>query len=189
MKKNIRQQILHARGKLTPQVQAEKSKMIFNRLKEFEPYKNAENVMVYIDFRNEVKTDLIIDDLIKTNKKVVIPICMPKTKNLILSQLLDPKKELAKGTFGVLEPKKEYIREVDPASIDLVIVPGVAFDRQGHRIGYGAGYYDRFFHRLPKAVPSVAIAFDLQLIDKVPADDFDYPVDTIITETEIIACK
>lgn len=189
MKKNIRQQVLNARKQLASQTQTEKSKMIFNRLREFDPYKTAKNIMVYIDFRNEVKTDFIIDDLIASNKKVIIPICVPKTKDLILSQLLDPAKELAEGTFGVLEPKKEYIRKVDPASIDLVIVPGVAFDRQGYRIGYGAGYYDRFFQKLPKPVPSVAIAFDLQIIDKVPADDFDYPVDYIITETETITCK
>ncbi|WZL72156.1 5-formyltetrahydrofolate cyclo-ligase [Clostridiaceae bacterium 35-E11] len=189
MKKDIRQQILHVRKQLTPQAQTEKSKMIFNQLKEFKLYKTAENIMVYIDFRNEVKTDSIIADLISSNKKVIIPICVPKTKDLILSQLLDPSKELEKSTFGVLEPKKEYIRKVDPASIDLVIVPGVAFDRQGYRIGYGAGYYDRFFEKLPKPVPSIAIAFDLQMIPKVPADDFDYPVDYIITETETITCK
>lgn len=145
--------------------------------------------MVYIDFRNEVETNLIIDDLLTQNKEVCIPISVPKTKEMILSKIINPQKELIKGTYGILEPKEEYIRKVDPDTLDLIIVPGVAFDKDGYRIGYGGGYYDRFLDKLSKATPSIGIAFDLQILHKVPKDFFDHPVDFIVTEKEIILCK
>ncbi|MCT4604765.1 MAG: 5-formyltetrahydrofolate cyclo-ligase [Marinisporobacter sp.] len=188
-KKKLRQEILQKRKSLSKDLVSSKSKKIFQSLKTLELYQNAKNIMVYIDFRNEVKTNLIIDDLLRQNKEVCIPISVPQTKEMILSKLLDPKKELIKGTYGILEPKKEYIRKVNPDALDLIIVPGVAFDRYGYRIGYGGGYYDRFLDKLSKATPSIGIAFDLQIVQKVPKDFFDHPVDYIVTEKEIILCK
>ncbi|AOT73234.1 5-formyltetrahydrofolate cyclo-ligase [Geosporobacter ferrireducens] len=185
----MRKEILHHRGMLSEGEILEKSKSIFHRLKNFLPYKEAQNVMVYIDFRSEVKTDGIVQDLIAGHKKAIVPICVPKTREMILSHLKNPAKELAEGTFGVFEPKEEYIRSVDASEIDLVIVPGVAFDRKGYRIGYGGGYYDRFFEKLSKRIPTVALAFDLQIVEAVPAESFDQAVDYIITESELIECK
>ncbi|QEK11485.1 5-formyltetrahydrofolate cyclo-ligase [Crassaminicella thermophila] len=189
MKKIIREEILKKRKALSSNEITRKSDKIFHKLKTFPSYQNAENVMVYLDFRNEVKTNKIIDDLLEENKNVLIPISIPKTREMILSQLLDPKKELVKGTYGILEPKKEYIRKVNPEIVDLIIVPGVAFDPRGYRIGYGGGYYDRFLDKISKNVLSIALAFDLQIIDNIPNDSFDKPVDYIITETKIFSCK
>lgn len=189
MKKNIRDEILKKRKELSLDRINSKSQNIFHQLSTLDIYKKAKIVMVYIDFRNEVKTHFIIEDLLKSNKNVIIPISVPETKEMILSQLLNPKEELIKGTYGILEPKEEYIRKVDPAILDLIIMPGVAFDKRGYRVGYGGGYYDRFLDKLSKATPSIALSFDLQIVDKVPNDCFDYPVDTIITETQILTCK
>ncbi|QZY55788.1 5-formyltetrahydrofolate cyclo-ligase [Crassaminicella profunda] len=188
-KKKIRQKILESRKSLSNEMICLKSTNIFHKLKTLDLYKNAKNIMIYMDFRNEVKTHLIIKDLLSSNKNVILPISVPKTKEMILSKLLDPKEELTKGTYGILEPKKEYIRKVNKAILDLIIVPGVAFDREGYRIGYGGGYYDRFLDKLSKDIPSIGLAFDLQIIDQVPNDSFDYPVDFIITETQIFSCK
>lgn len=189
MKNTIRKEILYKRNELSMDDLMTKSKTIFRKLKTSPLYQNAQNIMIYIDFRNEVKTDLIIKDLLNDHKKVIVPISIPKTKGMLLSRLIDPKKELAKGTYGVLEPKKEYIRKVNPDILDLIIVPGVAFDNRGYRIGYGAGYYDRFFDKLSKDIPSIAICFDLQIVDKVPNDPFDLAVDYILTETQSIKCS
>ncbi|TCO73130.1 5-formyltetrahydrofolate cyclo-ligase [Marinisporobacter balticus] len=189
MKKNIRQEILKKREVLSLDQVDAKSQTIFHQLTTLDFYKSAKTVMIYIDFRNEVKTHCIIEDLLKSNKNVIIPISVPTTKEMILSQLLDPKEELVKGTYGILEPKERYIRKVDPAILDLIIIPGVAFDRKGYRIGYGGGYYDRFLDKISEATPSIALSFDLQIVDKVPNDSFDYPVDYIITETQILTCK
>ncbi|WP_129598392.1 5-formyltetrahydrofolate cyclo-ligase [Anaerophilus nitritogenes] len=189
MKENIRKNILQKRKNLSVEEVNKKSKEIFEHLKSFSSYNNAHNVMVYMDFRNEVKTDKIIEDLLSQNKKVVLPISIKETRQLLLSELRDPKKELSVSSYGILEPKENFIREVNPKTIDLVLVPGVAFDRSGFRIGYGAGYYDRFFQNIHHPIISIALAFDLQIIDKVPTHSLDYPVDYIITEKEIITCK
>lgn len=189
MKKQLRSQILNKRKDLDVDIVAAKSVKIFELLRSMNLYQSAKNVMVYIDFRNEVKTNHIINDLLSKDKKVVIPISVPKTREMILSQLLNPEKELTKGTYGILEPKKEYIREVNPETIDLILVPGVAFDEKGYRLGYGGGYYDRFLDKLTKNTPSIALAFDVQIIEKVPTDIHDHPVDSIVTESRIISCN
>src|SRR5690606_18895751 len=113
-------------------------------------------------------------------KNIIIPISVVETRQLILSQLMDYDKELEAGTYGILEPKKEYIREVNPELIDLVLVPGVAFDRKGYRIGYGGGYYDRFLTRIDDSVPKIALAFDLQIVAQVKKGRYDIPMDYII---------
>ncbi|MFZ5969729.1 MAG: 5-formyltetrahydrofolate cyclo-ligase [Bacillota bacterium] len=189
MKNTLRKEILEKRKAMSETEIATKSDLIFSKLKTLELYKHAVVVMVYLDFRNEVQTQLIIKDLLSSGKKAIIPISVPETKHMILSQLMDPEVELTEGTYGILEPKKEFIREVDKNTLDLILVPGVVFDRKGYRIGYGGGYYDRFLDSLTKTVPSIALAFDLQVIDEVPHDFHDYPVSYIVTETEVSTCK
>ena len=153
-------------------------------------YKNANNVMVYIplDNENEVLTEPIINDLWNRGKKVFIPLTVHKTKEIIVSELKDLKKDLRIGNFGVLEPKKEATRPTDPSILNMVIVPGVAFDKKGYRIGHGAGYYDRFLPKLSKKTATVSLAFDMQLIDKVPNEHHDIAVKYIITEKQFIRC-
>jgi 5-formyltetrahydrofolate cyclo-ligase len=90
-------------------------------------------------------------------------------------------------SFGAMEPIGG--RLLDPAELDLVIVPGVAFDRSGNRVGYGAGYYDRFLRRTRPGVPAVAVAFAVQVVPEVPAGGTDRRVDAIVTETEVIRCR
>ena len=188
MKKEIRKAILQERAKLSESIIKEKSLAIFNTLKETDLYKDADNVMIYITFRKEILTRPIIDDLLSNGKKVFIPLSIPKTKELIVSELKDFEKDLEIGHFGVMEPKKETTRPVDPSILDLVIVPGAAFDKEGYRIGYGAGFYDRFLPRLSKKATIISLAFDMQLIDKVPTDCYDLAVEYIITEKQFIKC-
>ncbi len=190
MKKEIREAILQEKVKFSKTVVREKSLAIFNILKEKDFYKNADNIMVYITLENEneVSTEPIIDDLMNRGKRVFVPLTVHKTKELIVSELKDLDNDLEVGNFGVMEPKKETTRPVEPSVLDLVIVPGVAFDKKGYRVGHGAGYYDRFLPRLSKKTVTVSIAFDMQMIDKVPADCHDIPVEYIITEKQFIRC-
>lgn len=189
MKKIIRQEILNLRKVLTAEEVASKSESIFNRLASSPMFVKSKNVMVYMDFKNEVRTHLIIDYLLKNEKRTVVPITISGTRNMILSQLLDPNKELERNSYGIPEPKPQYVRKVNPELLDLVIVPGVAFDIGGYRIGYGGGYYDAFFNKLEKPIISIALAFDLQIIESVPVEDHDRPVNYIFTESRIIDCK
>ena len=90
------------------------------------------------------------------------------------------------GRFGILEPIE--LAKITYKSIDMVLVPGVIFDKNGYRLGYGLGYYDRFLNKLPKAV-KVGLCFDFQVMDKVPREEHDIPVDYIVTDKEIIECR
>ncbi len=190
MKKEIREAILQEKVKFSKAVAKEKSLAIFNILKETDLYKNADNVMVYItlDNENEVSTAPLINDLFDKGKRIFVPLTVHKTKELIVSELKDLEGDLEIGNFGVMEPKKETTRPVDPSILDLVIVPGVAFDKEGYRIGHGAGYYDRFLPRLSEKTATVSLAFDMQLIDKVPTCCHDIAVEYIITEKQLIKC-
>lgn len=185
-KRSLRSDILNKRKSLSKEDVNGKSSAISKLLFSTEAYKGSKYIMCYIDFRNEVKTEDIIKTSLKEGKNIIIPISVVETRQLILSQLLDYDKELESGTYGILEPKKEFIREVTPELIDLVLMPGVAFDRRGYRIGYGGGYYDRFLTRIDKSVPKIALAFDLQMVPHVIEGRYDIAVDYIITEKEII---
>ncbi|SCG83897.1 5-formyltetrahydrofolate cyclo-ligase [Proteiniborus sp. DW1] len=185
-KRALRSEILSKRKALSKEEVNKKSSAISNLLFSTEQYKKSKYIMCYIDFRNEVRTEEIIRMALNEDKNIIIPISIVETKQLVLSQLLDYDKELESGTYGILEPKKEFIREVNPELIDLVLMPGVAFDRRGYRIGYGGGYYDRFLTRIVDSVPKIALAFDLQLVPHVRKGRYDIPVDYIITEKEII---
>lgn len=189
MNKNfMRKDILNKRKALSQKEVILKSNKISELLLSTDFYLKSHTIMTYIDFRNEVMTEKIIRESLETEKDIVIPISIVETKDILLSQLLDFDKELTTGAYGILEPRQEYIREVKPESIDLVLVPGVAFDRRGSRIGYGGGYYDRFLKKLDKSIPKVALAFDMQLAEIVYRDNHDIPMDYIITENEIIHC-
>ncbi len=191
MKEKLRESILEEKIKFSESITKQKSLAIFDTLKKTEFYKNADNVMVYIplDEENEVLTEPVIDDLTNRGKKVFIPLTVHKTKEMIVSELKDIKNDLKVGNFGVMEPKEEATRPVEPSVLDLVIVPGVVFDNKGYRVGHGAGYYDRFLPKLPEKTTTVSLIFDMQLIDKVPTESHDIAVEYIITESRLIECK
>jgi 5-formyltetrahydrofolate cyclo-ligase len=187
-KKALRKELLIKRENLTEEEILKKSNLIANSIYNSKVYRDAKTIMTYISFKNEVYTHNIIKKSIIENKKIVVPITIPETKELKISQVLDFN-ELEIGYYNILTPKKEFLRYIDPKDIDLVLVPGVAFDKNGYRIGYGGGYYDRFLDKLRKDAIKIGLAFDLQLIDKVPKDNYDKSVDIIITENEIINCS
>ncbi|HQD42034.1 MAG TPA: 5-formyltetrahydrofolate cyclo-ligase, partial [Bacillota bacterium] len=189
MKQKLREEILSLRRQIPPTLQKEYSQLIQKRLLELEAFTRSVNVMAYVAFRNEVETMPIIQHCLSEGKRVVVPVSVPKTRELLLSELKDPERELRPGTFGVPEPAPGYIRPFPAEDLDLILVPGVAFDERGFRLGYGAGYYDRFFERLTRRVPRIGLAFEIQIIDRVPADPTDQPVDFIITEIRLIDCN
>lgn len=186
-KKIIRDQILKDKDKLAKITLKSYSDSIISKLFNTDYYKNAKTIMTFISFGAEVDTHDFIKTSIINNKKIVVPITVPKTKQLKLSEVLDFDK-LEIGFYNILTPKKEFIKYVDPSEVDLIIVPGVAFDKSGYRIGYGGGYYDRFLSKLDH-VTKISLAFDMQLVDKIPHEHFDIPVNYIITENEIMKCK
>lgn len=187
-KKSLRKKVLENRSKLSKDDILKYSETIANKLYEMSYYKNANRIMAFISFKDEIHTHDIIKTSIKNGKSIVVPITIPESKELKVSELLDFS-ELEVGYYDILTPKKEFIRFVDPNTIDLVLVPGVVFAEDGYRVGYGGGYYDRFLSKLDKNVKKIGLAFDLQVVDKVPTENFDIPVDLIITEKRVIDCS
>ncbi|MBW4827710.1 MAG: 5-formyltetrahydrofolate cyclo-ligase [Clostridiaceae bacterium] len=185
----LRKQYLEKRSALPISKVEEKSNNIINKLFDLDIYKNSSFIMSYVDFRKEVKTENLIKHSLNIQKRIGIPITIPETRKLIVSELKNYDIELSPGYFNILTPKKEYIREIPPTLIDFVIVPGAIFDKSGYRIGYGGGYYDRFLGTLNERAISIGLAYDFQLLDSVPRSKYDLPVDYILTEKQFISCK
>ncbi|MFH1245848.1 MAG: 5-formyltetrahydrofolate cyclo-ligase [Candidatus Omnitrophota bacterium] len=181
IKKRIRKEI---RGKLSKQddtQRLQKSNLIKEKLFKLAEFKQAKCVMFYIAKDKEVETQFMIDGAKKLGKKIAVPAVLTEEKRMTAALVGDLGKELCLGPYGVLQPKPGSIREIPHEKIDLVIVPGIAFDKQGIRVGRGAGYYDRFLAGLPCAVPRIGLAFSFQVLDSLPALSHDIPVTQVIS--------
>ena len=183
MKNQIKESLLEKRDSLSKQDIIEKSKKIEEKLFNTEQYKKSRTIMFFVSFSSEVNTH----DMIKKtlgNKNVVIPKVIQH--EIEPSVIIDFDNLVSSGKFGILEPIE--VMKIAYKNIDLVLVPGVAFDKEGHRIGYGFGYYDKFLKKVPKAV-KIGLCYDFQVVDKIPKEEHDVPVDYIVTEERIIGCR
>lgn len=171
--------------KTTPDLHSKYSHKIVETLKGTAEYKNASTVMCFVSFGDEVITHDFIKDMIKHGKRVCVPYIVKGKKIMVPSEITDFDRDLKPGYFGILAPTEESLNIIPSDSVDLIVTPGVIFDKKGYRIGYGAGFYDKFFSTLTKKVPKIAIAFSLQQAIDVPKDEYDIPVDKLITEKGI----
>lgn len=165
-----------------------RSAIICSLLLETPAFRNAETVLCYVEFGNEVITEPIRDSLLDDpTKTMVVPWCEGEELRLFRTESMD---ELAPGAFGIREPKSELRtdpeRKIEPEQIDLAIIGGLAFDRTGGRLGRGKGYFDRLIPRFCTGTPVFATAYDFQIIGQVPCDRYDRPVDVIVSESGII---
>ncbi len=189
MKQTLKSWIFEKRKALSKKDVEEKSEKIKKNLYSLPEFKTAKNILFYVSFNNEVNTINIIKELLdKKEKNIIVPFVEKNNPMLQLSELKDFN-ELEPKTFGILEPKKNKIKKIDANKVDLVIVPGIVFDKKGHRIGYGYGYYDRFLKTLKESAKKVGLAFEFQLIDKIPEEKHDIPVDIVVTEKKAVNCR
>jgi len=194
-KKELRYEFLKKRDNLSRKQIESKSEKIEKGLFALPDFHRAKTVMFYVSFRSEVETDRMIRKALGLGKRVVVPAV--DGERIVLAEVKNFEKELIEGRFGIREPKREFRRRVDTRQIDLVVVPGVVFDRWGGRVGYGRGYYDRFLRS--KSIPSrrgrsrqcslVGLAFDLQIARKIPLGENDVRVNKIVTESGVIDCR
>jgi len=162
----------------------EKGYYITCRLQELpKPY---QTILAYVAKDPEVESMVIINCLLEKGKSVVVPIIEKETHTLRLSYLTSMA-ELEPGTFRVPEPIS-CEKPVAASLVDVVLVPMVGFDRLGNRLGYGAGYYDRFFEQNPD-IPKIGMAYACQEVGFIPAEPYDAKMDYIVTENEIICSK
>ena len=163
------------------------SRRISGKLFSLPEYAGAKTIMFYASFKNEVMTDAMIEYALSDKKKVVLPAV--RGRDLKLYEVNPPGCRLVKGELGIREPRG-CGTEVDPGSVDLVVVPGVAFDRACGRIGFGRGFYDRFLGGLkkPGKKPAfIGIAFGVQIAEELFLGEKDVRMDKVITENEIIS--
>lgn len=187
-KKTCRESILSLRNGQTNEVIIEKSKKIHNALVLTKEYQNNKKIMFFMGKEKEVQTEFMIKEALEKSKRVFVPITNTKERRLIPCEIKSLE-ELETSTFNVKEPKKEFQRVYDPKDVELVIVPGVGFDVNGNRIGYGFGYYDNFLSETRQEIPFIGLAFDFQIQDEIPSDENDKLIDIIITEKRIIKCN
>lgn len=187
-KQALRKQLLIRRNTLSQQVILEKSNIITNTFINFDKYRQSENIMLYVSTKKEVQTEKIIKNSQKYNKKIFIPLIDQEKIELIPSLIYDFN-ELALGSLKIYQPKEEFYRLHSHCVLDLVVVPGIAFTERGHRLGRGKGYYDRFLKKLNEDVSSIGLAFEMQIVNEIPVEKNDMPVDYIITEKRIIQVK
>ena len=187
-KKQIRREKLKIRREMTIEEKSNYDKIIKDKFFESSFYKESENIFIYISYDSEINTKDIIMRAIKEGKKIYVPRTEFSTKlmNAVRIENLD---NLVECRYGILEPKKDE-PFIDPNDLDLIVVPGVAFDKNGGRVGYGAGYYDRYFKRInnenKSKIIKLVLAYDFQLIDKVPTDEEDVLIDAVMTEKQFI---
>lgn len=158
-------------------------------------YQQAQTVMWYIHCRSEVRTQAALLNELATDKRIVIPYCTKDERghNKLGLWRLEDFTELAPGMWGILEPPRqrrgELGKEIASEQIDCIMVPGVAFDRNGGRLGNGAGYYDRLFKTVRADAALIGVCFESQLIEQVVMDSHDVAMDYVITEKNIYAGK
>lgn len=184
-KRRVREIALGLRAALTTEERDLKSQKILSFITELSKFKEAKTVMSFLNFGEEVETTPLAESVLKSGKRLILPRCAPHGV-LIPAVIHDLAEDIEPGRWGIREPKKEGIVSVDPEEIDLVIVPGAAFDRQGNRLGYGGGFYDRFFTRLRIETPKIALAFTCQILPEIPLDPYDLKVDALATEEGVI---
>lgn len=177
-KQDIRKNVLKQRNLMTEKEWDEHSHEIYKKVVTHPFFLESNEVYCYIDFRNEVGTKKIIEEAWRLGKRVAAPRIEGSEMNFYY---IDSFTKLESGYFGVLEPVGEEKAEGEQV---LVIMPGAAFDKKRNRIGYGKGYYDRFLEKYP-TYRTLALAFELQVVDKIPSDSFDVKPNQIVTEENI----
>jgi len=183
LKKILRKQILSARDKLSPQEKATKSQEIEERLFALPEFISARIIMFFASFRSEVETDRMIRRALISGKRIILP--KVQGDKLALYEITDFDKDVAPGVWEIPEPKTLLSAEL--TDIDLMIIPGAAFDLRGNRIGYGAGFYDKLLPTFGRL--TVGLAFESQIVPEVPADSHDVPVQVIVTEKRVISAS
>jgi len=184
-KRGVREQAIAARDALPSAARAAASAVIAATIAALPSFAGARTILVTLPFRSEWDSRLVVAHALAGGKTVVSPRVDPAARMLSLHRIADLARDVAPGYRHIPEPL-EHCPVVACADVDWVLVPGVAFDAAGRRLGYGGGYYDRLLPLLPSHAPRIAGAFEAQIVAAVPFGPHDLTVDAIVTETRIV---
>lgn len=184
-KAQIREQAHEARRQQL--AKDELSAVIMERFMTLPEFEAAKTVKFYVDVRAEVRTRYALPEALKSGKKIVVPWC--NDMGMLELFHLESMDELTLGMYKILEPREDLRRlaskQVQPEELDLIMVPGVAFDRRGGRTGHGKGYYDKLLEHARPNAPLVGIAFECQMFPQIPMMSHDIYMDKVITESAV----
>ncbi|MBM4313880.1 MAG: 5-formyltetrahydrofolate cyclo-ligase [Deltaproteobacteria bacterium] len=186
-KSEIRKRLLGLRNSLSNEEITAGSGEIVTGLKRMKEIRSASTLMVYLGFGSEVMTDDLIRWGWGEGKRIVVPFCHPEGREMTACRI-DGFDELVEGRYGIRAPAAGRLRPVANGEIDAVIVPAVAFNRRGYRVGYGGGYYDRFLPAAPQAA-KIGAAFACQIVEEIPVGPYDVKMDYIVTEKGILIAE
>ena len=197
MKQGIRQSIIAARQKMAVELRSEFSAAITQRVLDLPAYERAKIVLGYMSFGAEFSTSVWLQQALQDGKQVLLPKVNSSSKQLELYRVGDLRHDVAPGAWEIPEPLPERCVRLDALEqVDFILLPGVAFARDGSRLGYGGGFYDKLLERInpkiddPLAVQPalVAAAFSMQLLQEIPQEATDRKVGWLLTENEVIDC-
>lgn len=183
-KRTLRKSCIARRNSFEPSELITRSQTIIMSLNQLECIKDAKCIMCYVSFGSEVFTHNCIEDWLRSGKKICVPYIAGSDsdqKSMLALEITDFN-ELSPGSYGILEPKFETCKIISPDDIDVIIIPGLAFDICKNRLGYGGGYYDRYITDVRNDCKRVAVCFDFQVVENIPAEMHDQRVDILVTD-------
>ncbi|MBP3585604.1 MAG: 5-formyltetrahydrofolate cyclo-ligase [Peptococcaceae bacterium] len=182
IKNQLRKQYKQIREQLTIEQVKKNSAQIADRLFQTSFWQNSSTVMLYLSFQNEVMTDQIYRQGWLEGKTMLLPICSAQNGIMTMS-VLSSFDQLIPNRYGIRELPAPVQQIIAPQKIDLCLIPGIAFDRYGNRLGFGSGYYDRYLAQIASHVPRIALAHSCQIYDGLlPVDQYDLPIHYMLTE-------
>jgi len=182
----LRQKILGARDGLSDKVRQAKSISVMQNFWTLLGMQQWSTLFIYVNFRSEVETLELIKKCINRDIRVAVPLVDASAVRMIPLLIKDPEQDLVPGYYNIPEPDPKKSLRLEPGEIDAAVIPGSVFDIHGGRLGYGGGYYDRFLLNDAPQAKRIGLAFELQVVDKVPLEPHDQPLDILITEERIV---
>lgn len=180
-RERVRAEVLRKRDELAPETRAVFSQQIVNAVGQWIQHEGFGAVMLYLSMRSEVETDGLLEGLLRAGKRVCAPVVDTERNLMLPRRIQDVRTDLVRHRYGMLEPSTAC--PIFPiAQLQLIVVPGIAFDHKGYRLGYGKGFYDRFLMNCSHAVP-IGLAYQIQVVEDTFPEAWDVPVQHIFTET------
>jgi len=183
---DLRKRILATRDRLSIDARREKSLAVLNNFWSLLEVHRWSTLFMYVHFRSEVETVELIKRCLGRGVRIAVPLVDAAAVSMIPLLINDPEKDLAPGYYNIPEPDPRQSTRIDPGEIDAAVIPGSVFDIHGGRLGYGGGYYDRFLVNDAPQAKRIGLAYEVQLVEKVPVEPHDQPLDILITEKRIV---
>lgn len=185
-KGRLRREMRVLRDALSMEERRERSGRIFQRLESLPLFQEADLILFYASFGSEVETWEMMKASQGYGKRIALPRVEEASGDLLALEVKDFRRDLSPGYKAIPEPERMLSRRLQGDEISLILVPGLAFDVRGYRLGYGKGYYDRFLSSLSQDIPTAGLAFDFQIVESLPVSSEDFCLGLIVTEKRTI---